>query len=742
MGMETVKQTWPWPEWEADEKPLGTGSFGAVYKAVRRDNNVESYAAIKVISIPQNESEVDSLRSEGMSEGDTREYFQGVVNEFVGEIQLMDSFKGVPNIVSIEDYKVVEKADGIGWDIYIRMELLTPFNTYIRDKALSEQEVIKLGCDICTALELCAQRNVIHRDIKPENIFVNQFGYYKLGDFGIARKLENVTGGLSQKGTYNYMAPEVERGPHYGATVDLYSLGLVLYRLLNKNRLPFLDTEQQQKNPNERTAALRRRMNGEPLPAPCDASPAMASVILCACAYDPNMRFASATAMKNALMSVGSSPQAVREDPLNKTVPICRPAETQDPNRTVSVRKAPEAQREVNTFGKKKSKLPVIIAAVLVVALLVGGGVFGISKLLGGTSPSFEIEQEEDGSWKKIEYLGKIAVSEQRYTADDQLYYSWKREFDNSENRVTDFWYDTDGNVGLYAENEYDSAGNAVKTTFYLADDTLDCWCEREYDRAGNETRTWYRSDGTKYRQYGYDSVGNEIKEIYYSEGGISDWDEYEYDAVGNEIKWTSYNLDGSINFWDESQYDAAGNEKRTIRYNSDGSIDYGTEYEYDEAGNQVKLTTYNSDGSISQCHEYEYDAAGNEIKWTRYNSDGSIDDWDKYEYDAAGNKIKWTRYNSDGSIDYGMEYEYDEAGNQVKLTIYNSDGSINSWYEYEYDAAENQTKEIGYHSDGSISFWYEYVYDVAGNEIRFNVYNSDGSIAHCSEYAERILID
>jgi serine/threonine protein kinase len=87
----------------------------------------------------------------------------------------MESLKGIQNIVSVEDYKVIEKTDTIGWDIYIRMELLVPFNTYICDKVLTEEEVIKLGCDICTALEICGQRNIIHRDIKPENIFINDF---------------------------------------------------------------------------------------------------------------------------------------------------------------------------------------------------------------------------------------------------------------------------------------------------------------------------------------------------------------------------------------------------------------------------------------------------------------------------------------------------------------------------------------------------------------------------------------
>ena len=380
MSVENLAKIWP--EWEI-EKQLGRGSYGVVYKAVRRDNNVESHAAIKVISIPSDESEVDSLRSEGLDMDGTRTYFKGIVDDFVSEIQLMESLKGIQNIVSVEDYKVVEKTDSIGWDIYIRMELLTPFNTFVCDKKLSEKDVIKLGIDICTALEICGQRNIIHRDIKPENIFVNAFGYFKLGDFGIARKLENMTGGLSQKGTFNYMAPEVANSNTYDARVDTYSLGIVLYRLLNGNRLPFLDTEKQLLNPNERKNAVERRIRGEELPAPCEASVEMANLILCACAYNPDMRFASATAMKEALIGVGNGNYVPVAADLDKTTAV-RHAQA-DYDATTAVRKAPQAagspaQNNVNTkneavptFGKKKSKVPKIIAIVLVLALLIGG---------------------------------------------------------------------------------------------------------------------------------------------------------------------------------------------------------------------------------------------------------------------------------------------------------------------------------------------------------------------------------
>lgn len=381
MTTEVLKQIWP--EWAIEGKPLGKGSFGVVYKAVRRDHNVESYAAIKVISIPDDSSEIDSLRSEGLDINATKTYLNGIVDDFVSEIQLMESLKGVQNIVSVEDYKVVEKTDEVGWDIYIRMELLTPLNTYICDKNLTENDVIKLGCDICTALEICGQRNIIHRDIKPENIFVNDFGYYKLGDFGIARKMESLTGGLSQKGTFNYMAPEVANSGNYDARVDTYSLGVVLYRLLNNNKLPFLDTEKQLLNPNERKNAVERRIRGEALPAPCNASPSIANLILRACAYDPNARFGSATEMKQALTDVANGTYVFVDTGLDKTTSV-RPIQT-NYDATLAINNGTgtvgyNAQPVVNTFGNapkqkmskgKKAKIIAICVISGIVAIAI-----------------------------------------------------------------------------------------------------------------------------------------------------------------------------------------------------------------------------------------------------------------------------------------------------------------------------------------------------------------------------------
>ena len=180
---------------------IGEGSFGRVFEAEREDFGRVYKAAIKIITIPQNQSELASARSEGMSEESVTIYFQSFVEEIVSEFALMSELKGTANIVSYEDHSVIGHNTGIGWDIFIRMELLTPLIHHASEHGFSRRNAIKLGIDICKALELCQKFNIIHRDIKPENIFVSKLGDYKLGDFGIARTVEKTTSGLSKKGT-------------------------------------------------------------------------------------------------------------------------------------------------------------------------------------------------------------------------------------------------------------------------------------------------------------------------------------------------------------------------------------------------------------------------------------------------------------------------------------------------------------------------------------------------------------
>lgn len=290
-------------DWNVDGF-IGEGEFGKVYKISRQDFGHIYYAALKVIEVPKSQSEVDDVRNDGMSEQNVTQYFQSVVEDIVEEFVLMSKLKGNSNIVSYEDHSVEKRKDGFGWNIYIRMELLTPLLSYIKQHKMTVRDVIQIGIDICQALEVCQKYNIIHRDIKPENIFVSDIGTYKLGDFGIARQLEKTSSGLSKKGTFKYMAPEVYKGLEYNSTVDIYSLGIVLYRFLNNNRSPFMPPASQPIRYSDKEKANIMRISGQRMPKPCNASGRLAEIVLKACAYNPSERYESAGVMRQALEEI------------------------------------------------------------------------------------------------------------------------------------------------------------------------------------------------------------------------------------------------------------------------------------------------------------------------------------------------------------------------------------------------------------------------------------------------------
>lgn len=289
-----------WNDWKIVEK-IGEGSFGKVYKAEQVKDGKTYYSAIKVISIPGNQSEVDSVRAELKDDEAVRAYFRALVDDCTEEVLMMIRLHGDSNIVSVEDCKVVDYLDEIGWDIFIRMEYLTSFTEYYSENPIVEEDVIRLGIDISKALENCKKRNVIHRDIKAENIFRNEKGEFKLGDFGIARQMERTMSALSKKGTFSYMAPEMYRGEQYDHRADLYSLGIVLYKLRNRNRLPFINLNKQLITYRDKENALTRRMSGEKLAMPVEASEELAEIILKACEFKVEDRYASASGMRRDL---------------------------------------------------------------------------------------------------------------------------------------------------------------------------------------------------------------------------------------------------------------------------------------------------------------------------------------------------------------------------------------------------------------------------------------------------------
>ena len=302
--MDRINQIWP--EWHTVEL-IGRGAFGEVYKAKREKLGEIFYSAVKVIRIPREEGEVREMLADGHTSQSIRYYYESIARGLMNEIKVMEVLKSAGNVVNIEEFDVREREDGIGWEACIGMERLRNLNEYRQGREMSQEEIVKLGSDICEALVCCEKSRIIHRDIKPSNIFVDVYGNFKLGDFGIARQMERTQSTLSQKGTEMYMAPEVrygESGSSYN--VDLYSLGLVMYRLLNGNRMPFEPADKEMISFQEREEALARRLRGEKLPLPAKADPALGRIIVKACEADRTKRYQSAEEMKEDLLLFSS----------------------------------------------------------------------------------------------------------------------------------------------------------------------------------------------------------------------------------------------------------------------------------------------------------------------------------------------------------------------------------------------------------------------------------------------------
>ena len=268
--MERIKKYEPlWGKWKVKRR-IGAGNFGAVYEIQSEVLGELSSCAVKIISFKNAEMLRGVSKDETLSEEKIEQLKVKEARKNVREAVLMNRLQGRNNIVTIYDYDIFSGESTT--DVVIRMELLTNLNDYIKlqnfesDTDLKKM-VIKLGTDICKALEDCEAENIVHRDIKPENIFINKNETFKLGDFGLSRKMTK-SASLSLKksaGTPLYMAPEaLGWGSKIEHQSDIYSLGIVMYQMLNDGNIPFVEDMQDFFEVDE---AIGRRADGE-IPSP------------------------------------------------------------------------------------------------------------------------------------------------------------------------------------------------------------------------------------------------------------------------------------------------------------------------------------------------------------------------------------------------------------------------------------------------------------------------------------------
>ena len=195
------------PGWEVVRK-LGQGSFGGVYEIQRTlpDGRVER-GALKKLSVPRNRAEIEEMLSQSFSTESITAYYKDQMSDLVREYSLMQELGSCGNVVTCHDIQYVQQEGGLGWDVYIRMELLRPLKKALGQE-YREETVLKLGLDLCNALKTCQKKNIIHRDIKPSNLILTPQNQLFLVDFNAAKA---VSPGKGQDtvliGTAGYAAP-------------------------------------------------------------------------------------------------------------------------------------------------------------------------------------------------------------------------------------------------------------------------------------------------------------------------------------------------------------------------------------------------------------------------------------------------------------------------------------------------------------------------------------------------------
>lgn len=269
---------------------------GVTCYALRHDASGQEFI-LKHISIPASEEKLQALLLSGAyaSEEEANAYFKRVADSYCEEFAAGKVFAECPNILQFLAYQSVEKQSGVGYDVFAVTDKAVSLTDYTAQNAFTKLGAINLGIDLCAAL--CAMRSAgyLHQNVKPENVFL-EGNRFLLGDLGLASLQDMKYSSLPEQYIGAFTAPELhDVMAGQNPTTDLYSVGMLLYRIYNGDHAPFEDEHVTAKE------AEHLRLTGKELPVPMYADYELAEILLKACAFKPEDRYQSPEEMKQAL---------------------------------------------------------------------------------------------------------------------------------------------------------------------------------------------------------------------------------------------------------------------------------------------------------------------------------------------------------------------------------------------------------------------------------------------------------
>ncbi len=300
--IEKIREIWPDLRIGSE---IGRGQLSIVYEVFSKSDDGQT-EAVKVIS------------------------FKGhaqLLKTVVNDLNFMRELAESGAVVKISDFKAFGYPDGSGFDIYVRMEKLKPLNQIIKQQRFDDVHIIKLAQDILDNLQKFDDRGAVHLNIKPSNILQDGTGRYKLGDLHSIRYFEAIEREGIIPELQDYMAPEILTGKDIDIRADLYSLGCVIKKIMQKSE-----------------------------------SDKFEQLLMVACDEDPKNRFVKPMVMKHAVSYIE--------------------IETQNRMNSQSGQQRQHLQGQQLPIQKKRSSIPIIgVVAAACVVIIVAASIFIIGKL-------------------------------------------------------------------------------------------------------------------------------------------------------------------------------------------------------------------------------------------------------------------------------------------------------------------------------------------------------------------------
>ena len=201
------------------------------------DQETEEKHYIKTLKIPASAVQASGLLLSGAYENaaQVQEYYQSVADALCEEAELLKDLSVCGGFLPYDNWALAANENSVG----LTLTMVMPQRSSIAGRQWSQQDALNMGLDLCNALTTCRQKGFIYANLKPENIFADEMGNFCIGDLGFLPMSSLQFTSLPEKYRSEYTAPEVaDIYATVSENLDVYALGLILYRIFNDNAMP------------------------------------------------------------------------------------------------------------------------------------------------------------------------------------------------------------------------------------------------------------------------------------------------------------------------------------------------------------------------------------------------------------------------------------------------------------------------------------------------------------------------